>query len=536
MIYTSDMAAKIAERPIYSLSAFVYKRGKTANASDVTGANCDIILNSDDFASNGNVIRFEGSGTLPMGQAVCKTCTLLLKESGKCTAADFAGAHLYLQITANPSSGTWAVPSSIYFVQSATAADGKITLECADAMSLADKKYVYDVEYTSHAGYSTTTIQDLFESVCEQCGVTAYDSSGVVDADGYAGIADNSITATYSWSTHNRLKNGSWTCRQVLRFIAEAIEANIVAKPDDLAYKVNTLLWYKPSESGSSYYIKKQQIKNAWFEFEAAGKSVEVTGVELAVKTNDKGVEIPPVTYTSATYSEGYIFDVSGNPLFEGASIALPQVCQQVYEILSALNFQNFRGTCLAYPVLEYGDAIQVISGSTGVGTWVTSCEWDVSGKTTIACEIDETETAESVYNGDESGGLSASKTAADRITNMGNDTSGWEYRQWVNGTAECWLTYDVNSLPCTTAVSSWYRTAEIKLPVYPVTFAAPPNINLYFETSSGTGALVWSAGTTADVNDKQQCHQFYLIRMSSSAAVSGKVHAYVRGEVNLNG
>lgn len=109
--------------------------------------------------------------------------------------------------------------------------------------------------------------------------------------------------------------------------------------------------------------------------------------------------------------------------------------------------------------------------------------------------------------------------------------SNGWNYRKWNNGYAECWATMEISGKACNTAVGSWYHTPELKFGAYPFTFAETPNVNMYFETGSGTGGLVWTAGTASDVtSDMVQPHQFYIIRMASSNAISGLVHAQVKG------
>ena len=110
--------------------------------------------------------------------------------------------------------------------------------------------------------------------------------------------------------------------------------------------------------------------------------------------------------------------------------------------------------------------------------------------------------------------------------------SNGWNYRKWNNGYAECWATMEISGKACNTAVGSWYRTAELKFSAYPFSFAETPNVNLFFETGSGTGGLVWTAGTASDVTSNTvQPHQFYIIRMASSTSISGNVHIQVKGK-----
>lgn len=129
------------------------------------------------------------------------------------------------------------------------------------------------------------------------------------------------------------------------------------------------------------------------------------------------------------------------------------------------------------------------------------------------------------------SGNLQLDGNIYDYVVEQGT-SNNWNYRKWNSGYAECWCTMAISNKACSTAVGSWYRTAELKFNKYPFTFAATPNVNMFFETGSGTGGLVWTAGTTSDVtSSKIQPHQFYIIRMASSTSISGNVHIQVKGK-----
>ena len=107
--------------------------------------------------------------------------------------------------------------------------------------------------------------------------------------------------------------------------------------------------------------------------------------------------------------------------------------------------------------------------------------------------------------------------------------SNGWTYRKWSNGVAECWYDKTISGQACSTAVGSWYRTDEISTTSYPVTFSSTPNLQMTFETFSGTGGLVWSCGTSSST-PKTKPADIYIIRMSSSASISGVVHYYAIG------
>lgn len=117
----------------------------------------------------------------------------------------------------------------------------------------------------------------------------------------------------------------------------------------------------------------------------------------------------------------------------------------------------------------------------------------------------------------------------ADYIVEKGT-SSGWQYRKWNSGVAECWQDLSVSGKACSTAVGSWYRTAPLSVGAYPFTFTAAPNLQMQFETFAGTGGLVWSTGT-AGSTPKTRPANIYIIRMASAASITGTVHYYAIGK-----
>ena len=111
--------------------------------------------------------------------------------------------------------------------------------------------------------------------------------------------------------------------------------------------------------------------------------------------------------------------------------------------------------------------------------------------------------------------------------------SNGWTYRKWSNGVAECWYNKTISDFACNTPLTStagsWYRTGEITANNYPLTFSSTPNLQMTFETFSGTGGLAWSCGTNSST-PKTKPANIYIIRMSSSNSISGVVHYYAIG------
>lgn len=650
----------IAERPIYHLSAFVYKSGKAFSDNDITGENCDFTLNYDDFYATGNKFNIEG-GSMPIGNCVSKTCTLSLKTSNKYTAQDFAGAHMVLTISAVQNGSDVEIvgaPGGYYFVEAVAIESGKIKLECSDLMCKANKYYTYDVEFKTNAGVSTTTFFDLWKSVLIQMGIVAGDAPDIgYNAEGLAELSDLILTNTYSFGVHNRLKNGKWTCREILEFIAMACIGNVAIFPGYSAVYINSLLYYN---SAGEYKLYGRTLKNNWFSFTDGAEATPITGVKCVVSTDANGNNITPIEYHSDTYSDKYVLDVTGNPLIAGADVPTTAL-NTLYGYINSLPLHGFSGEFMAFPLLEYGDYVSATyldaSGAdVNVKTFITSFEFDPNGVTNIACDVETSAENGQTFSGGSTspaGGTTldidnelnsestnpvqnkvikaaldkkldksavdskldgastnpvqnkavkteldkkADKTALDNKfdkaggTLTGNLTgqyltgtwlqttqasdlnskpgkiavldglgwvyyrtpaelasdigvvapadyivekgtsSGWQYRKWNSGVAECWQDLSVSGKACSTAVGSWYRTAPLSVGAYPFTFTAAPNLQMQFETFAGTGGLVWSTGT-AGSTPKTRPANIYIIRMASAASITGTVHYYAIGK-----
>ena len=129
-------------------------------------------------------------------------------------------------------------------------------------------------------------------------------------------------------------------------------------------------------------------------------------------------------------------------------------------------------------------------------------------------------------------------RTPAEMLADLGADyiaeqgsTTYWYYRKWNNGWADCWRTMSISGYSCNTAVGNWYRTSIITPANYPFTFTESPKLNMFFETDTGTGGIVWPAGTSSDSDPKTKPHKFYIIRMTPSDSISGKIHFQVKGK-----
>lgn len=521
----SNQLDLIAERPIYHLSAFVYKSGKAFSDNDITGENCDFTLNYDDFYATGNKFNIEG-GSMPIGNCVSKTCTLSLKTSDKYTAQDFAGAHMVLTISAVQNGSDVEIvgaPGGYYFVEAVAIESGKIKLECSDLMCKANKYYTYDVEFKTNAGVSTTTFFDLWKSVLIQMGIVAGDAPDIgYNAEGLAELSDLILTNTYSFGVHNRLKNGKWTCREILEFIAMACIGNVAIFPGYSAVYINSLLYYN---SAGEYKLYGRTLKNNWISFTDGAEATPITGVKCVVSTDANGNDITPIEYHSDTYSDKYVLDVTGNPLIAGADVPTTAL-NTLYGYINSLPLHGFSGEFMAFPLLEYGDYVSATyldaSGAdVNVKTFITSFEFDPNGVTNIACDVETSAENGQTFSGgstSSAGGTTldidnelnsestnpvqnkAIKAALDeKFDKSGGTLTGNLTGQYLTGT---WLqttqASDLNSKPGKIAVldgSGWvyYRTpAELASDIGVV---APADYIVEKGTSGGWQYRKWNSG-----------------------------------------
>ena len=178
--------------------------------------------------------------------------------------------------------------------------------------------------------------------------------------------------------------------------------------------------------------------------------------------------------------------------------------------------------------VFDVGDIVGAVDNVTGIAISVPISKKIISIQNDYLSAAYETEIGK--VRTSNSGQINGSDGETDYIVEQGS-TTNWYYRKWNSGVAECWRTLSISGYSCNTAVGSWYRTALLTSVPYPFTFTEPPKLNMFFETDTGTGGIVWPAGTDADDDPKTRPHKFYIIRMTSLDSISGKIHFQVKGK-----
>ena len=358
----------VATRPVYRLFGRVYKAGNNTWQDGNAATNePDFEISGGDFALNQNTISVESGGSVPFGNAVCRTATLTLVEATKYESADFVGAciYLYVKAYADNTSGYTFIPFSTYFfVTEVVHESGVIKITAQDAMCKADKEYIQP--YTDTRPLS---IKQIFDDVIAQI----YGVSAIT-----AGLDTFLNSGLYV-----RAKPRGYTCRQMLSFIAQIACGNVVVTGEQITGdgKVFPKFAVRTPSTAQPY-----NTLDKWISIEDYSEEVSITGLRNVARLDFKGNEIgPPKEYTSSGYTDTYPVTLE-NPLFAGSEISM---LAHMYETVYSWTFHKFKGKHIGYPLAEYGDYAVVTHRGGTFNTFLTNITWNISGATEFECNID---------------------------------------------------------------------------------------------------------------------------------------------------
>lgn len=144
---------------------------------------------------------------------------------------------------------------------------------------------------------------------------------------------------------------------------------------------------------------------------------------------------------------------------------------------------------------------------------------WNISEFTLNSGSIDLTTPGPITLNGSEV------KDSFGQFDSVIEGSSGiWSYKQWFNGCAELWGTYEVSNISCTTALGGLYRTALLTIDKFP--FAVlEPKLTASYE-SDGYGAFLWATTETTSTRPPS----YYLIRPTTATIANGRITFHVIG------
>ncbi len=134
--------------------------------------------------------------------------------------------------------------------------------------------------------------------------------------------------------------------------------------------------------------------------------------------------------------------------------------------------------------VAVQGTETQLILASTPIFDW---------GRTDFNFNVDVTMQENLTVNGN----IKLGSTNLVYIQQQGT-SSGWNYRLWSDGVAECWRNLTVSTTISNTSAASWYSSGELSATnlSYPFTFTAVPTVNVNIMPTGTTWAIVFPSNT----------------------------------------
>lgn len=106
---------------------------------------------------------------------------------------------------------------------------------------------------------------------------------------------------------------------------------------------------------------------------------------------------------------------------------------------------------------------------------------------------------------------------------------SGWSYRKWSDGTAECWRTLSVTAAVSTATNASWYSSGELSSTnlSFPFTFMARPAVTVQTMPTGQSWCIVFPSNTTGSTT---KTGSYQLNSMSSTASRAHILTYMVKG------
>lgn len=103
-------------------------------------------------------------------------------------------------------------------------------------------------------------------------------------------------------------------------------------------------------------------------------------------------------------------------------------------------------------------------------------------------------------------------------IVEQGTHWSGWNYRKWSDGLAECWMTLEVETAVNTTTNANWYSSGELSATnlSFPFTFIERPMVTVQTMPTGSSWCIVFPSNTTGSTT---KTGSYQLNSMSSTTS-----------------
>lgn len=503
----SQLASDVANRPIYKVSAKVYKYSTWTALGFDWEQEFDFEVAESDFAISGNSISIDGGGVFPIGNAISRSLRLSIKSSTEYAAADFAGAAMWVVIKMYKADGTSVTTNAgdWYFPREIKVEHGMISITASDFMSRTDILFA-----ASRLEGRPLTLTLIYEEALLQSGFTPEYPSGL-----------DILPTVHFYPTKER-----YTCRQIIAYVAMLQGKNAVIAAGTRSIKLVGL-------SAASPY----NTLDTWLKFTDAAESVQVTGLRAIRRLDRKGNELEtPVETFSSNFNNKYVLTID-NPFLQGGESA---VLAALVPRIMPFALRRFSGTYISYPLAEYGDFCMITHMGGTLSSFITDVSWNINGATEIACNVDSASDNKATYgeyntvtgNANPVGDVvieSNSDTLSSFTDSNGNTITAEvtrRWRKWSSGLLEQWVEREVSGETYTTALGALYRSAAIPMPPYAVEFADISNCVV--GCNHDNAYIAWMIKYTQGSNTHPP--DIAGVRHNNSGTLSGKLTVYAVG------
>lgn len=328
---------------------------------DETNLRADGVKISDAVSSTSN---FE------IGTAITNQLTLsIYNENDAFSDYDFTNAEMKVWIGLKLESGTEWLKKGVFIASDPTTTPDVITIKALDNMSKFDK--IYDGELAFPA-----TLQKIIRYCCANCGV----------------LPANSVFDNYQYEVHTNpfQTSENVTYRAIIAYCALLAGCYARCNADGRL----ELKWYDRNAFDSINGITEEN-SSYWHIHRFSSLSVNtedilITGIRVtAADSEDETGDIKGETYLCGT--EGYVLDISGNPLIEAGRAK--EIAEYLATKVVGMKFRAFDASVEENPAWEAGDAV-VLTDRKGNSyySYITNVSYNIGNYANISCGAEPAE------------------------------------------------------------------------------------------------------------------------------------------------
>ena len=362
MINTSiEYQKAMSENHFFTARVICTLKDGTKLKFDETNLRADGVKISDAVSSTSN---FE------IGTAITNQLTLsIYNENDAFSDYDFTNAEMKVWIGLKLESGTEWLKKGVFIASDPTTTPDVITIKALDNMSKFDK--IYDGELAFPA-----TLQKIIRYCCANCGV----------------LPANSVFDNYQYEVHTNpfQTSENVTYRAIIAYCALLAGCYARCNADGRL----ELKWYDRNAFDSINGITEEN-SSYWHIHRFSSLSVNtedilITGIRVtAADSEDETGDIKGETYLCGT--EGYVLDISGNPLIEAGRAK--EIAEYLATKVVGMKFRAFDASVEGNPAWEAGDAV-VLTDRKGNSyySYITNVSYNIGNYANISCGAEPAE------------------------------------------------------------------------------------------------------------------------------------------------